>query len=98
MTDADLLHALRDCYTATRRNIVETGLVRTAHLTLDPEAPGAKIPGVPPRFLAIITLHAPTTDEATNAQLLAQIENRLLGLESISRVHLILLPALFPIL
>jgi hypothetical protein len=98
MTDADLLHALRDCYTATRRNIVEAGLVRTAHLTPDPEAPGTNIPGVPPRFLATITLHAPATDDATNAQLLAQIENRLLGLESISRVHLTLLPALFPIL
>jgi hypothetical protein len=38
------------------------------------------------------------TDEAANSQLSAQIENRLLGLEAISRVTVTLLPALFPIL
>jgi len=88
MTDADLLHALRDCYAPRlNRNIVDLRLVRSAHLTRDLDAPGSTIPGVPP-----------PTDEAANAQLSAQIENRLLGLESISRVHITLLPALFPIL
>jgi len=97
MTDADLLHALRDCYAPRlNRNIVDLRLVRSAHLTRD--APGSTIPGVPPRYLATLSLTAPTTDEAANAQLSAQIENRLLGLESISRVHITLLPALFPIL
>ncbi len=107
MTDADLLHLLRDCYTLNQGqagpSIVAAGLVRSATLTPDPDAsgssiPGYAVPGLPPRFIAAITLHAPSTDEAATAQLCAQIENRLLGLPSISRVQLTLLPALFPIL
>jgi hypothetical protein len=102
MTDADLLQSLRDCYAPgdrlPRRNLVEANLVRSATLTRDNEAPGAGIPGVPPRYLANIILTAPGSDEAANSQLLAQIENRLLGLQAISRVTVTLLPALFSIL
>jgi hypothetical protein len=95
MTDADLLHLLRDCYTPTGPNIVAAGLVRSATLTPDPNA----LPPQPPATLhRPITLHAPSTDETATAQLSAQVENRLLGLPSISRVELKLLPALFPIL
>ncbi len=98
MTNDNLRQALRDCYTPTGRNLVDAGLIRSATLTPDTEAPGHNIPGVPPRYLATVTLYAPTADETANAQLLAQIENRLLGLEPISRVELTLLPPLFPIL
>jgi len=102
MTDTDLLHLLRDCYTPnTQRNIVDANLVRSATLTPDPHAPNlgsTAIPGVPRRYLARITLHAPNSDETANAQLAAQIENRLLGLPTISRVELTLLPPLFSIL
>jgi hypothetical protein len=100
MTDLDLLAALRDCYEPgpARRNLVEAGLIKSARLTLDTEAPGHNIPGVPPRYLATISLFAPGSDEAVSAQLLAQIENRLLGIPAISRVKLTLLPPLFPIL
>jgi hypothetical protein len=99
MTDADLLSALSDCFAPQQRtNIVAARLVKSATLTLDSEAPGANIPGVPPRYLATITLIAPGSDEAATAQLRAQIENRLLGLAFISRVEITLLPALFPIL
>jgi metal-sulfur cluster biosynthetic enzyme len=99
MTDADLLAALRDCYDPLlRRNIVELNLVRSAKLTPDPHSPGANISGLPSRFLAQIELSAPTSDEFANSQLAAQIENRLLGLEPISRVKVTLLPPLFPIL
>ena len=99
MSDADLLQALRDCYSPTLRlNIVELNLVRSAHLTPDPDAPGATVPGLPPRHIAHLTLFAPTTDEAANAQFLAQVENRLLGLQPISRVQITLLPTPFPIL
>jgi metal-sulfur cluster biosynthetic enzyme len=95
----DLFALLRDCYEpATRRNIVDAGLVRAAALTPDEDAPGRGIPGVMQRQLATITLYAPGSDETANAQLVAQIENRLLGVESISRVEVTLLPALFPIL
>ena len=93
----DLLNLLRDCYTH-QRNIVDLGLIQSATLTPDPDAPGASIPNLPPRHLARITLRAPTSDDTANLQLVAQIENRLLGLPSISRVEINLLPALFPIL
>jgi hypothetical protein len=106
MTDTDLLTLLRDCYTpGTHRNIgadslnvIDAHLVRSATLTPDPNAPGVGIPNLPPRYLARITLQLPTSDEAANAQISAQVENRLLGLPSISRVELTLLPPLFSIL
>jgi hypothetical protein len=98
MHPPDLLQLLRDCYTPTGANIVDAGLIRAATLTPDPDATGANIAGLAPRYLARITLHAPTADETANAHLSAQIENRLLGLPYISRVEITLLAALFPIL
>lgn len=105
MTDADLLRALRDCYDTVQqkngahsRNIVDLGLVHSATLTRDTNAPGANVRGLPPRYIAHITLRAPSSDDARNAQLRAQIENRLAGLPQISRTETKLLPALFPIL
>jgi metal-sulfur cluster biosynthetic enzyme len=96
MTDADLLAALRDCYhPVLRRNVVDLNLIRSA--TITPE-PNPDLPNLPQRYAAHINLTAPGSDEAANAQLVAQIENRLLGLELISRVSITLLPALFPIL
>jgi hypothetical protein len=105
MTDADLVNALRDCYdtlqqrnSARGRNIVELGLVQHATLEIDRDAPGANIRGIPPRYIAHITLRAPGSDDERNAQLRAQIENRLAGLPEISRTEIEMLPALFPIL
>jgi len=99
MTDANLLAALRDCYhPVLQRNIVDLDLVRSATLTADSNAPGANVPGVPQKFIVHLTLIAPTSDDTANAHFRAQIENRLLGLPTISRVDLTLLPALFPIL
>jgi len=99
MTDADLVNALRDCYdTLQQRNIVDLGLVQSASLTRDTEAPGANIRGVPPRYIARISLRAPSSDDTRNAQLRAQIENRLAGLTEISHTEIHMLPALFPIL
>ena len=99
MTEGDLLQALRDCYDPIlKRNIVDLGLIRSATLSEDREAPGANIPGVERRHIAQITLVAPAADEAAVAQLCAQIENRLAGLPSISKSKIKLLPTLFPIL
>lgn len=99
MTEANLVTALRDCYdTLQQRNIVDLGLVQSVALARDTEAPGAFVSGVPPRFIARITLRAPGSDDTRNTQLLAQIENRLAGLPEISRTEIELLPALFPIL
>jgi hypothetical protein len=99
MTDTTLLTLLRDCYTPiTHRNLVDANLIRSATHTPHPHPPRASIPNLPPRYLARITLHAPGSDDTANAQLAAQIENRLLGLPAISRVELTLLPPLFSIL
>jgi metal-sulfur cluster biosynthetic enzyme len=99
VTDDDLLRALRDCYDPIlKRNIVDLGLVRTATLSVDREAPGASIPGVGPRYIAHITIVAPSADETAVVQLHAQIENRLAGLPEISRTKITLLPTPFPIL
>jgi metal-sulfur cluster biosynthetic enzyme len=95
MTEADLLHALRDCYDPTlRRSIVDLHLVRSATLTPDPDS----LPYTAPRCIVTIHLTAPSSDEAATAQLAAQIENRLLGLEAIARVEIHIAPALFSIL
>ena len=60
--------------------------------------PDTEAPGMVPRFVAAVSLSAPTSDEGANAQMVAQVENRLLGLEAISRVEVTLLPPLFAIL
>ncbi len=99
MTDADLLHALRDCYhPRLRRNIVELGLVRKATLERDASAPGASIPGVPSRYIAHISLTEPANDADATVLLTAQINNRLAGLPSISQTEIEFHPPLFAIL
>jgi metal-sulfur cluster biosynthetic enzyme len=99
MTDADLVNALRDCYDPLQqRNIVDLGLIQSASLVHDAEAPGAAVRSMPMRYIARITLRAPGSDDARNAQLRAQIENRLAGLPEISRTEIEMLPALFYIL
>lgn len=99
MTDTDLLNALRDCYEPqTRRNLVDLNLVRSATLAPDFAAPGVGVPGVPQRYLAQVTLVARGSDDDANAQMRAQVENRLAGLPRISRVDVRILPPLLPIL
>ena len=96
MTEVDLLNALRDCYDPQlRRNIVDLRLVRSITLTRDHDSPGATLR---PRYIATVAITAPTNDDTANAQLAAQIENRLLGLEPISAAHITVLPPHFPIL
>ena len=98
-TEQDLLQALAECFVpALRRDVVAAGLVRSASLQHDKDAPGAGIPGVPSRYLAHVALTAPGGDDAVNAQTRAAVENRLLGLPAISRVDVTMTPPLFPIL
>jgi metal-sulfur cluster biosynthetic enzyme len=95
MTDtieAALQRALRDCFDPSLPcNIVDLGLVQSIALTPDPDAPGSTIPGALPKFRATISLIPTTHDEAANAQLTAQIANRLAGLEQIIHSDVILL-------
>ncbi len=95
LTESTIREALRDCYDPELPcNIVDLGLIHTISLTPDPEAPGAGIPGVPPRHrihiaLTLTTPQDPTSPAAT--QLIAQIQNRLSAFETISRTEVTLL-------
>ena len=92
LTESDILTALRDCYDPVLPcNIVDLGLIRSIIVTPDPEAPGVNIPGVPQKHAIEIALTPTQSDEAPNAQLQAQIINRLAGLETVSRTTVILL-------
>jgi metal-sulfur cluster biosynthetic enzyme len=100
LTESDILLALRDCYDPVLPcNIVDLGLIRSIAVTLDLEAPGAQIPGVPQKHQIQIELIPAQADEAINSQLSAQIANRLAGLETVSRTTIILLdqPAWTPL-
>ena len=88
--------ALRDCFDpALPCNIVDLGLVENITLTHDPEAPGADIPGVPPKYRVAIAIVPTTQNEAAPteslAQLSAQIQNRLAGLEQVIHTEVIFL-------
>ena len=109
MSDADspmapfgeeqLVAALGDCFIpGQHRSIVTAALLRSATLQRDIDAPGATIRGIPPRYIAHVHFTAPGEDDALNAQLRAIVENRLLGLPQISRVHVTIVPPLFAIL
>jgi metal-sulfur cluster biosynthetic enzyme len=98
-TEDSIREALCACFHSlpfnTPVDIVSLGLVESIALALDPDAPGAGIPGVPPRQSLSVTLVPPTPDEDANAILLAQTQNRLAGVPDLSRidVHLIESPA-----
>jgi metal-sulfur cluster biosynthetic enzyme len=96
LTESDILLALRDCYDPVLPcNIVELGLIRSIAITPDLEAPGANIPGVPQKHIVEIKIIPTQTEEAANAQLLAQLQaqiiNRLAGIEAISHTTVTLL-------
>ena len=98
-TEDDLRGALAECFVpALRRDVLQAGLVQSATLEVDRHAPGVGISGVPPRYIARVKLTAPGSEDAVNAQVLASVENRLLGLPAISRVEVSMGPALFAIL
>lgn len=93
LSDSDIREALRACYTAIPLSphpldVVGLGLIERITLTLDLEAPGANIPGVPPRQALTLLLISPTPDPDAQAQLQAQIANRLAGVSQLSRVEI----------
>ncbi len=92
-TETQVREALRDCYDTTNPyrqpvNVVDLGLVEKISLTLDEEAPGAGIAGVPPRYKLSLTLIACTAEEDARTLLAAQIANRLAGLPELSGIDL----------
>jgi metal-sulfur cluster biosynthetic enzyme len=89
LTEADIHEALRACYDSPPQfkqpvNIVDLGLIESIALTLDPDAPGAGIAGVPPPQALTLTLLPASPDEDAQTQLRAQILNRLGGLPGLS--------------
>ena len=95
LTEAAILEVLRGCYDLGNpygkpANLVELGCVDSLLLTPDHDAPGAGIPGVPPKFQLALTVLPTTADQDARAQLSAQILNALAGLEQLSRTRLVL--------
>jgi metal-sulfur cluster biosynthetic enzyme len=91
LTESDILSALRDCYDpALPCNIVDLGLVREVRVFPDPEAPGAGIPGVPQKHRIYIEFTLTNPSEDAEAQLTAQIRNRLAGIEEAGETTVIL--------
>jgi metal-sulfur cluster biosynthetic enzyme len=92
LTESDILTALRDCYDPVLPcNIVDLGLVSSITITSDLEAPGAHILGVPQKHRIHIEITPTQTGEASEAQLTAQIANRLAGIEAVSHTEITLL-------
>jgi metal-sulfur cluster biosynthetic enzyme len=82
LTEQDIFGALRDCYDPTVPcNVVDLGLVRDVKVAVEPEAPGAGIQGVPQKHRVVVELALTNPTEEAAAQVKAQIENRLAGLE-----------------
>jgi len=99
LTEEAIRAALRDCYDPELQcNIVDLGLVYGVALTLDRDAPGAGIPGVPARYRVAIQLTLTTPGYEVQAQIVAQIENRLAAFESVSKteVEMVWQPAWTP--
>jgi metal-sulfur cluster biosynthetic enzyme len=94
ISEDDIREALRACFHAlpfnTPVDIISLGLVESISLSPDPEAPGAGIPGVPPRQSLDVLLIPPTPDEDANEILLAQTRNRLAGIPDLSHIRVLL--------
>ncbi|HWB32983.1 MAG TPA: iron-sulfur cluster assembly protein [Acidobacteriaceae bacterium] len=93
LTEAAVLAALRDCYhPELGANLVELGAVQRVALAPDPDAPGAGIPGVPPRVRVRVELTLPpSASDATDSQIAAIVRNRLAAFESVSVAEVVLL-------
>lgn len=90
LSEDNLRDALRACFDPQLGlNIVDLGLVHSIDLALDPDAPGAGIPGVPPRQRLSLTLLHASDDEGYQAQLAAVVGNRLAGLPEPSHATIV---------
>lgn len=88
LTEADIIAALRDCYDPEiRANIVELGLLHSISIAPDADAPGAGIPGVPPRYRVQIRVIPMYPGSDSEAQIIALIQNRLAAFPNISRTE-----------
>ena len=87
ISESFIREALRDCYDPEiPLNLVELGVVESVELSVDPDAPGAGIAGVPERYRLEIGLVPASRSEAAEAQLKAQVRNRMAGFFELSSV------------
>ena len=87
----NVLEALRDCYDPeVPCNIVDLGLVYRVEVALDPQAPGAGIPGVPQRHRVAIELTLTSPGCPAHEQIQTQIQGRLAAFPTISRTDVAL--------
>jgi metal-sulfur cluster biosynthetic enzyme len=89
LSEDDIRDALRACYDTQNPygrpvNVVDLGLIESIALTPDLDAPGAGIVGVLQKHRLLLTLISSSTDEDAQTQLVAQIANRLAGVEELS--------------
>lgn len=81
LSEQDILDALRVCFDPELPvNIVDLGLVYGVDVSRDHDAPG-----IDPRVRVHVTLTMRTQSDEREGMLLAQVQNRLLGLQGISR-------------
>ncbi len=91
LSETDIFAALRDCYDpALPCNVVDLGLVRSVSIEADPEAPGAGISGVPQKHRVYVELALTNPTDEAAAQLTAQIQNRLAGIEEVGETTVII--------
>jgi len=98
-TEQDVLTALRDVYDPELPvNIVDLGLVYRVDVAVDADAPGAGIPGVPPRHRVDIDVTMTSQGCPAHELIIEKVKNRLAGVREISstQVNLVWEPAWGP--
>ena len=98
-TEQDVLTALRDVFDPELPvNIVDLGLVYRVDVAVDANAPGAGIPGVPPRHRVEVDITMTSQGCPAHEMIIEKVRNRLAGVQEISatRVNLVWEPAWGP--
>lgn len=81
LTRDDISEALRVCFDPELPvNIVDLGLVYSVDVRIDPDAPGTD-----PRYAVHVTVTMRAPSEDREAMLLAQVQNRLMGMQKVYR-------------
>lgn len=84
INEEDILDALRVCFDPELPvNIVDLGLVYGVQLSQDLDAPG-----IDPRYRLHVLLTMRSTNEEREGMLLAQVQNRLMGMPEVSRAEI----------
>lgn len=81
ITEEDIREALRVCFDPELPvNIIDLGLVYGVEVSVDVDAPG-----IDPRYRVHVSLTMRSPNDEREGMLLAQVQNRLMGMPEISR-------------